>query len=56
MLKRAASYALNRLFILALVALALNTYARTSCRAGGSFVEPFEQALSGLREVARALQ
>ncbi|GAC1330587.1 MAG: hypothetical protein NVSMB26_08170 [Beijerinckiaceae bacterium] len=56
MLRWAASVAINRLFVLAAIVLAINTYARTTCGTGGSFVDPFEKAVSGLREIARAIQ
>ena len=56
MLKWAASFTLNRLFTLALIWLAMNAYTRSSCQAGASIAAPFEQALSGLRQITHALE
>lgn len=55
MLKWVASFTLNRLSVLALIWLAVNAYTRTSCQAGG-FAGPFEQVLSGLRQITQALE
>lgn len=55
MLKWFASYLINRLFILALIMLAMNTYFQSSCGAGGSLVEQVQRALAGLNEISRAL-
>lgn len=56
MLKWAASFTLNRLFALALIWIAINAYTKTSCQAGGPLAGPFEQALSGLRQITHALE
>ena len=56
MLKRVATFTLNRLFILLGVWLVLNAYARSSCGPGASIVERFEQTLPGLAAITRALQ
>ncbi len=56
MLKWTASFVLNRLFVVAMIWFAITTYSRTSCDSKVSYVEDLKQAMSGLKEVARALQ
>lgn len=55
MLKWAASFAINRLLVLAFIVLAMNSLSRTNCRVGTSVIDQFEQALSGLKDISRAL-
>ena len=45
-----------RLAVLAAIAFALNSYGSTNGEGGGSYIEQLQQALSGLREIGRALQ
>lgn len=56
MMKRVASFTLNRLFVLALVWFAVNAYARTSCQSGGVFSGPLDRVLSGLKQITDALE
>jgi hypothetical protein len=56
MLKWVASYIANRLFILALVMLAMNAYFRTTCGAGISVVDQVQRALAGLDQISRVLR
>ena len=56
MLKYAVTFTLNRLFFLAVVAVLVSTYAQNACHLGGSPGALLEQAVSGLKEVTRALQ
>ncbi len=50
----AISFALNRLFVLAVIALVMNNYFRTSCGIGNSYVEQLNQWL-GFNDLIRAL-
>jgi len=50
----AFSFALNRLFVLAVIVLVMNTYFRTSCGIGNSYVEQLDQWL-GFSDLIRAL-
>ena len=49
-----------RLAVLALIGFVLSTYGQTSSRTGagigGSYVDDLQQALAGLKEIARVLQ
>jgi hypothetical protein len=47
-----------RLIVLALIGFLLSNYGQTSSRTGseGSYVDDLQQALSGLKEIARVLQ
>ncbi len=56
MLRHALTFTLNRLFFLAVVAVLVSTYAQNACHLGGSPGALLEQAVSGLKEVTRALQ
>jgi hypothetical protein len=50
----ALSFAINRLFFLAVIALVLNNFFRTSCGIGNSYVEQFNEWF-GVNELLRAL-
>lgn len=50
----AFSFAINRLFAIAVIVLVLNNYFRTSCGIGNSYVEQFNQ-WSGINDLFRAL-
>ncbi len=56
MLKYAVAFTLNRLFILAVLAVLLSVYSQNACHVGGSYGAMLEQAVSGLADVTRALQ
>lgn len=56
MLKTAASFAFNRLLVLALVAVAVKDYGQSSCQAGGSRADRIGQIVPGLEAITRALQ
>jgi len=55
-LKYAFAFTLNRLFILAVLAVLLSVYSQNACHVGGSYGAMLEQAVSGLADVTRALQ
>ena len=54
MLKTAISFAINRLFIVAAIALVMNAYFQTHCEIGNSYVEQFNQWV-GIDELLRVL-
>ncbi len=56
MLKSLATTLLNRLVFLIALFLIVSAYARTGCSAGDSPFEPVAKAISGLKELATALQ
>jgi outer membrane lipoprotein-sorting protein len=56
MLKHAVTFTLNRVFFLAVVAVLVSGYAQNACHLGGTSAAMLEQALSGLKDVTRALQ
>ena len=45
-----------RLAVLATLAFAWNAYGDADSRSGGSYAADLQQALSGLKEIARVLQ
>ncbi|MFZ1963641.1 MAG: hypothetical protein WAU78_09295 [Roseiarcus sp.] len=54
MLKTAISFTINRLFIVAMIALVMNAYFQTHCGIGTSYVEQFNQWV-GIDELLRVL-
>ena len=55
MLKWTISTIVNRIFILALILLAMNSYLRTSCGTGMSLMEQVHQAAEALKRVSEVL-
>jgi hypothetical protein len=56
MLKWAVTFVVNRLIALVVMMFVVSSFFRTSCVAGNSVVGQLEQALSGLKEISRALE
>ena len=56
MLKSVATTLLNRLVVLAAIALVMNAYTRSSCSSGDSPFSQIGKAVSSFNELATALQ